>query len=203
MKTLSAFRKTIGSIITPPTTGTSEPPKKKQRVQKFSADYDDGGGAGPSNASPPTSSRNKSVADNTAQNVNSLVAPKKKVKTKKDSAQTAPNVTGKVTPTMELEQQKVQILKELSKKYGTGQSPIIIAPQMMSPTPSTESVFARSVEGEEDELTMWGKLIVKKLRKFKDKQKMEDVQNYIHVLITDAERGHWSKPSSLMANPRQ
>ena len=55
---------------------------------------------------------------------------------------------------------------------------------MMSPTPSTESVVARSVEGEEDELTMWGKLIVKKLRKFKDKQKMEDVQNHIHVLIT-------------------
>ena len=105
LKTLSAFRKTIGSIITPPTTGTSEPPKKKQRVQKFSADYDDGGGAGPSNASPPTSSRNKSVADNTAQNVNPLVAPKKKVKTKKNSAQTPGDVTGKVTPTMELEQQ--------------------------------------------------------------------------------------------------
>ena len=110
LKTLSAFRKTIGSIITPPTTGTSEPPKKKKRVQKFSADYDDGGGAGPSNASPPTSSRNKSVADNTAQNVNPLVVPKKKVKTKKNSAQTAPNVTGKVTRTMELEQQKVQVL---------------------------------------------------------------------------------------------
>ena len=203
LKTLSAFRKTIGSIITPPTTSTSEPPKKKQRVQKFSADYDDGGGAGPSNASPPTSSRNKTVADNTAQNVNPLVAPKKKVKTKKNSAQTPADVTGKVTPTMELEQQKVQVLKELSKKYGTGQSAIIIAPQMMSPTPSTESVVARSVEGEEDELTMWGKLIVKKLRKFKDKQKMEDVQNYIHVLITDAERGHWSKPSSLMATLRQ
>ena len=82
LKTLSAFRKTIGSIITPPTTGTSEPPKKKQRVQKFSADYDDGGGAGPSNASP-TSSRNKSVADNTSPNVNPLVAPKKKKKKKK------------------------------------------------------------------------------------------------------------------------
>ena len=202
LKTLSAFRKTIGSIITPPTTGTSEPPKKKQRVQKFSADYDDGGGAGPSNASP-TSSRNKSVADNPSPNVNPLVAPKKNNKNKKSSAQKPTNVTGKVTPTIELEQQKVQVLKELSKKYGTGQSPIIIAPQMMSPTPSTETLVARSVDGEEDELTMWGKLIVKKLRKFKDKQKMEDVQNYIHVLITDAERGHWSKPSSLMATPRQ
>ena len=143
------------------------------------------------------------MADNTAQNVNPLVAPKKKVKSKKTSAQPPADVSGKVTPTMELEQQKVQVLKELSKKYGTGQSPIIIAPQMMSPTPSTESVVARSVEGEEDELTMWGKLIVKKLRKFKDKQKMEGVQIYIHVLITDAECGHWSKPSSLMATPRQ
>ena len=131
---------------------------------EIAGDYDDGGGAGPSNADPPTSFSNKSVADNTAQNVNPLVAPKKKVKIKKTSAQPPAVVSGKVTPTMELEQQKVQVLKELSKKYGTGQSPIIIAPQMMSPTPSTESVVARSVEGEEDELTMWGKLIVKNKR---------------------------------------
>ena len=110
--------------------------------------------------------------------VSPLVAPKKKVKSKKPAAQPASVIGGKVTPTMELEQQKVQVLKELTKKYGSGQSLIIIAPQMMSPTLSTESVVARSVEAEEDELIMWGKLIVKKLRKFKDKQKMEDIQNY-------------------------
>ena len=60
---------------------------------------------------------------------------------------------------------------------------------MMSPTPSVGSIGRRGVDDEEDELDMWGRLVVKKLRKFKDKKTQEDVQNYIQLLLTDAGRG--------------
>ena len=94
-----------------------------------------------------------------------------------------------------------KVLKELSAKYGTHQPPIIINPlPITSPTPSVISASMRADE-EEDDLNIWGRLIVRKLRKFKDKKMQEDVQNFIHVLVTDAEHGEWQKPPSLTVNP--
>ena len=71
----------------------------------------------------------------------------------------------------------------------------------MSPTPSVISARSTRSEDDEDDLTIWGRLIVRKLRKYTDKRLQEDVQNYIHVLVTDAERGEWRKPASLTVNP--
>ena len=214
LKTLSDFRKTVGTPLTgaerqptpppPPPPPAPQPPKKRQRIDKFSADYDDQGGAGPSNTSQTEKGTPKSAVTKKQVTPNPLSGNKKGPKAKSTTPLQPKGKVQKNTTTMDLEQQKVDVLKELSSKYtGTSaQTPIIFAPQMVSPTPSTQSVPGRSVEPEdEDELTMWGKLIVKKLRKFKDRKKMEDVQNYIHVLITDAERGEWSKPTNLIATP--
>ena len=69
-------------------------------------------------------------------------------------------------------------------------TPIIInPPPINSPTPSVISASMRAEE-EEDDLNIWGRLIVRKLRKFKDKKMQEDVQNFIHVLVTDADTPH-------------
>ena len=83
----------------------------------------------------------------------------------------------------------------------TSQAPIIIAPPLMSPTPSVTSVGHIGLDKEEDEPDMWGRLIVKKLSKFTDKKRQEDVQNYIYFLLTDADRGEWNKPRHLTISP--
>ena len=100
-----------------------------------------------------------------------------------------------------VEEEKIQVLKELSAKDGTHQTPIIInPPTMSSPTPSVISA-SMCADEEEDDLNIWGCLIIRKLRKFKDQKMQEDVQSFIHVLVTDAERGECRKPPSLTVNP--
>ena len=177
-KTFSELRTSVGT----------EHINKKKKVDNFEADYDDEGGAGPSHEDVPISTRNPL----TSSNKSSSGKPKGRPPTKKN----CPDKSVK-----SVEEEKVEILKELAAKYGTHATPIIInPPQINSPTPSVISASMRGEE-EEDDLNIWGRLIVRKLRKFKDKKMQEDVQNFIHVLVTDAERGEWRKPASLTVNP--
>ena len=157
---------------------------KKKKVANFEADYDDEGGAGPSNEDAQISTRNPLTSSHKP----SAGKPKGRPPGKK-------NIPDKSVKSVE--EEKIQVLKELSAKYGTHQTPIIINPP---PTPSVISASMHADE-EEDDLNIWGRLIVRKLRKFKDKKMQEDVQNFIHVLVTDAERGEWRKPASLTVNP--
>ena len=177
-KTFSELRTSVGT----------EHINKKKKVDNFEADYDDEGGAGPSHEDVPISTRNPL----TSSHKTSSGKPKGRPPSKKN----CPDKSVK-----SVEEEKVKILKELAAKYGTHATPIIInPPPINSPTPSVISASMRAEE-EEDDLNIWGRLIVRKLRKFKDKKMQEDVQNFIHVLVTDAERGEWRKPASLTVKP--
>ena len=179
-KTFSQLRQAVN---------TDEPPSKKKKVSKFAEDYDDAGGAG------------SSTSETTQATKNPLsYAPKSYPSRGKGKVTSKKQETPKMAKTVE--EEKVQALKDLATKYGTNPNPIIINnPPLMSPTPSVISARSTRSEDDEDDLTIWGRLIVRKLRKYTDKRLQEDVQNYIHVLVTDAERGEWRKPASLTVNP--
>ena len=130
---------------------------KKKKVANFEADYDDEGGAGPSNEDAQISTRNPLTSSHKP----SAGKPKGRPPGKK-------NILDKSVKSVE--EEKVQVLKELSAKYGTHQTRIIInPPPITSPTPSVILASMRADE-EEDDLNIWGRLIVRKLRKFKDKK---------------------------------
>ena len=168
---------------------TDEPPTKKKKVSKYAEDYHDAGGAGSSTSETPQPTKNPLS-----------YAPKSYPTRGKGKVTSKKPETPKTAKTVE--EEKVQALKDLATKYGTNPNPIIINnPPIMSPTPSVISARSTRSEDDEDDLTIWGRLIVRKLRKYTDKRLQEDVQNYIHVLVTDAERGEWRKPASLTVNP--
>ena len=189
LKTLSELREVEKDI-------TSEPPVKRLKVNKYADDYDDAGGAGTSGG--PTVVPSKT--NNPLSVKNTLL--KSKVARSHGGSKNKPTSVEQPLDKVQIEREKLDALKELTAKYvSTTQAPIIIAPPMMSPTPSVGSIGRRVVDDEEDELDMWGRLVVKKLRKFKDKKTQEDVQNYIQLLLTDAGRGEWNKPRYLSVSP--
>ena len=166
------------------------------KVTKYADVYDDAGGAGTSGGPTvvPSKTNNPLLVKNTLL--------KTKVARSQGGNKNKPTAAAQALDTVQIEKDKVDALKELTAKYvSTSQAPIIIAPPMMSPTPSVASFGRRAVDVEGDELDMWGLLVVKKLRTFKDKKTQEDVQNYIQLLLTDADRGEWNKPRYFSVSP--